>query len=80
MSVSRVDQTPPGAQVLDRFITESRARFCQVRRAVMSVGSGADGIRTHDPLRARQVLSQLSYRPPVTEERKIIRPTGPGSL
>ena len=26
-------------------------------------GNGADGIRTHDPLRARQVLSQLSYRP-----------------
>ena len=25
--------------------------------------NGADGIRTHDPLRARQVLSQLSYRP-----------------
>ncbi len=26
--------------------------------------SGADGIRTHDPLVANQVLSQLSYRPP----------------
>jgi hypothetical protein len=25
---------------------------------------GADGIRTHDPLVANQVLSQLSYRPP----------------
>ena len=25
--------------------------------------SGADGIRTHDLLRARQALSQLSYRP-----------------
>src|SRR3989441_12050213 len=25
--------------------------------------SGADGIRTHDPLVANQVLSQLSYRP-----------------
>jgi hypothetical protein len=27
------------------------------------VESGADGIRTHDLLRARQALSQLSYRP-----------------
>lgn len=24
---------------------------------------GDDGVRTHDPLRARQVLSQLSYAP-----------------
>src|SRR2546430_16029912 len=31
--------------------------------------SGADGIRTHDPLVANQVLSQLSYRPPGTENR-----------
>ncbi len=30
-------------------------------------GDGADGIRTHDPLRARQVLSQLSYRPQVQQ-------------
>src|SRR5438094_261418 len=29
---------------------------------------GADGIRTHDPLVANQVLSQLSYRP--TERQK----------
>src|SRR5947199_8471778 len=28
-----------------------------------SGGHGADGIRTHDPLVANQVLSQLSYRP-----------------
>jgi hypothetical protein len=35
--------------------------------------SGADGIRTHDPLVANQVLSQLSYRP---EAAKI---TGSGS-
>ena len=28
-----------------------------------SYGDGADGIRTHDPLVANQVLSQLSYRP-----------------
>jgi hypothetical protein len=27
------------------------------------LGNGADGIRTHDPLVANQVLSQLSYRP-----------------
>ena len=30
---------------------------------------GADGIRTHDPLVANQVLSQLSYRP--ERENKI---------
>ncbi len=28
---------------------------------------GADGIRTHDPLVANQVLSQLSYRPDATK-------------
>ena len=27
------------------------------------LNDGADGIRTHDPLVANQVLSQLSYRP-----------------
>ena len=27
--------------------------------------SGDEGIRTHDPLLARQVLSQLSYTPEV---------------
>src|SRR6266550_6713698 len=32
--------------------------------ACSSVLYGADGIRTHDPLVANQVLSQLSYRPP----------------
>ena len=30
--------------------------------AILKSG-GADEIRTHDPLRARQVLSQLSYHP-----------------
>ena len=29
----------------------------------LSVGGGDEGIRTLDPLRARQVLSQLSYTP-----------------
>ena len=32
--------------------------------SVTSELHGADGIRTHDPLVANQVLSQLSYRPP----------------
>src|SRR2546421_7908959 len=32
-----------------------------LRRAARD--NGADGIRTHDPLVANQVLSQLSYRP-----------------
>ena len=30
---------------------------------VLSDGGGDEGIRTLDPLRARQVLSQLSYTP-----------------
>ena len=29
----------------------------------ISLGGGDDGIRTHDPLLAGQVLSQLSYTP-----------------
>ena len=29
----------------------------------VSLGGGDDGIRTHDPLLAGQVLSQLSYTP-----------------
>ena len=32
---------------------------------------GADGVRTHDPLNAIQVLSQLSYSP--TRETKILQ-------
>ena len=31
--------------------------------SVRPVGGGDDGIRTHDPLLAGQVLSQLSYTP-----------------
>ena len=30
---------------------------------LFSLGGGDDGIRTHDPLLAGQVLSQLSYTP-----------------
>ena len=30
---------------------------------VRTLGGGDDGIRTHDPLLAGQVLSQLSYTP-----------------
>ena len=36
----------------------------QLHRDSFATGrNGADGIRTHDPLVANQVLSQLSYRP-----------------
>src|SRR5260370_38423778 len=39
---------------------------------------GADGIRTHDPLVANQVLSQLSYRPEsATRSRVAPRPRPP---
>ena len=34
-----------------------------VRCTVASKNGGDDGIRTHDPLLAGQVLSQLSYTP-----------------
>ena len=37
---------------------------------------GADGIRTHDPLVANQVLSQLSYRP-ADSRRNVARPVDP---
>ena len=33
---------------------------------------GAEGTRTPDPLRAKQVLSQLSYSPTVSEPRETI--------
>gem|GEM_PF-2216985 len=39
--------------------------------------SGADGIRTHDPLLAKQVLSQLSYCP-VRQNSKIFKRTSAG--
>jgi hypothetical protein len=42
------------------------SRACATKsfaRRILVRGSGADGIRTHDLLRARQALSQLSYRP-----------------
>src|SRR2546425_6419395 len=49
-----------------------------VRRPVMPYpqllhqgSNGADGIRTHDPLVANQVLSQLSYRPEVATTFKL---------
>ena len=35
---------------------------CRVRRRQLA-GGGDDGVRTHDPLLAGQVLSQLSYTP-----------------
>ena len=38
-----------------------------VRRLTHTEGhtGGSDGVRTHDPLLARQVLSQLSYTPSI---------------
>ena len=36
-------------------------------------GSGDDGIRTHDPLLAGQVLSQLSYTPVLSRKRCLLR-------
>ena len=38
-------------------------RIYSVSPFVLSDGGGDEGIRTLDPLRARQVLSQLSYTP-----------------
>ena len=37
-------------------------------RATRAKGGGGDGIRTHDPLHAMQVLSQLSYSPTLGRE------------
>ena len=37
------------------------------RKRVMGLQHGAEGTRTLDPLRAKQVLSQLSYRPEVQQ-------------
>ena len=38
--------------------------------SVRPVGGGDDGIRTHDPLLAGQVLSQLSYTPICASQTK----------
>ena len=40
-----------------------RIRFVNNELSTLSVIGGDDGIRTHDPLLAGQVLSQLSYTP-----------------
>ena len=37
----------------------------------MKISGGDDGIRTHDPLLAGQVLSQLSYTPILNSKFKI---------
>ena len=37
--------------------------FCTLGNSLSEVSGGDDGIRTHDPLLAGQVLSQLSYTP-----------------
>ena len=40
-----------------------------------SIKSGDEGIRTPDPLLARQVLSQLSYTPVLVGLRRLELPT-----
>ena len=37
--------------------------FCCVKKQLYFLTNGDGEIRTHDPLLARQVLSQLSYTP-----------------
>jgi hypothetical protein len=52
--------------------------FYYVKEQVMNVvitSCGADGIRTHDPLVANQVLSQLSYSPVVQTVIAYPRPS-----
>ena len=44
------------------FMFLFRLRFTEVWLPALP-GGGDDGIRTHDPLLAGQVLSQLSYTP-----------------
>ena len=44
------------------FMLLFRLRFTEVWLPALP-GGGDDGIRTHDPLLAGQVLSQLSYTP-----------------
>jgi hypothetical protein len=47
-----------------RYLCECRLPFCaEVIAGGLLVPSGADRDRTGDPLLAKQVLSQLSYRP-----------------
>ena len=41
----------------------SRLLLCHIYLARRLAAGGDDGIRTHDPLLAGQVLSQLSYTP-----------------
>ena len=39
------------------------ARYDELKKAFGFFHGGDDGVRTHDPLLAGQVLSQLSYTP-----------------
>ena len=45
------------------FSEEVRSKRYEVKFQQVEISGGDDGIRTHDPLLAGQVLSQLSYTP-----------------
>ena len=75
-----VKEVRPG-NVVTQIVTLTQCEAKTMRhRSAMSRGSpagnGADGIRTHDPLRARQVLSHLSYRPRYFFQRQKITQSG----
>ena len=56
ISVNRSNLIPSSRDALTSFVDFIRFRARRSR-------GGDDGIRTHDPLLAGQVLSQLSYTP-----------------
>ena len=53
----------PGFAFISSFRTFSARTVCFFFGSGPVSGGGDDGIRTHDPLLAGQVLSQLSYTP-----------------
>ena len=56
---------PTSQAALERLVSldHRRQQFRSTPLAVLIEIGGDDGIRTHDPLLAGQVLSQLSYTP-----------------
>ena len=48
---------------ITRFICTILTQKESLKELLLESHSGRDGIRTHDPLNANQMLSQLSYKP-----------------
>ena len=55
--------SPPDCYSLPPLFESLKTRTSRLASVILLSHGGDDGIRTHDPLLAGQVLSQLSYTP-----------------